>query len=267
MCYDCENAKDGKTIYYQDDCIADCSEIYGIHSKDNNTCISCKDLGLYYSFNDKKCTDKCKGELDEYLGTCIECHLFHPARIYFNETVDTPFFQNGKCVEQCNNEEGYGFYHKYIDKREDYNYILDITYCARCIEEKLFLKDQNCSSDCGEGFIIDDGHKGICNSCGKEKKYVEKIDKCLDKCPPNSRVVGNNNTCTFCLEKEFYYQDGDKDGKCLKKCESYQIINYTSYSIYDYTYNYSECIDSCEEHQIVVDNKCVGCDGNNYFLH
>ena len=284
ICYDCENALDGRTKYYENECYKNCTEVYGV--AEGNDCKTCKEKHSNFSIANQECTDTCYGIIDEYLGTCYECSLFNPQKISYplnhsclekceplflidyekkacllcNETsTEFIYYENGECVKECNKKEGYGFYYKYYN----YDYQINITYCELCVQQNLFLKDDYCTSDCGEGYYIEDGEKGICTPCKKDEKYVEKIDKCLKECPPNSRII-EKNICTFCKENEFYYQEENGDRKCLEKCERYQIVSTKNYSIDGYNYNYSECIDSCKEYEIVVDNKCIECSGSNY---
>ena len=122
----------------------------------NDSCVGCKSIGSYFSLQNKICVDECKnGGVDVLLSACEECEFFN--KLYFpyncscveqcNEFLfvvennichlwndDNRFYQDGECVDKCNNTEGYGFDTKIVLGNST-------KYCMKCINdpEKRYL--------------------------------------------------------------------------------------------------------------------------------
>ena len=159
ICYDCADEKDNRNLYFNKDCIESCAEIYGEYDADK-TCITCSEKdpkkNLYFSIKEKKCIDEeeCIGEIDNFLNICDECEnhnlLYVPKNsscvsecdfLYVNQShicklctndINNPeikhYYQNGKCVEKCNNTIGFGFMIQNFDGEE-------IQYCLECYKQ------------------------------------------------------------------------------------------------------------------------------------
>ena len=283
ICYDCPAGKNNKNIYFNDRCIENCSEIFGVDDP-KDTCKICKESNLYYSFAQNDCINKTKctkGEINDIYNYCRECSTINKVFYEHNNTcIDncdffqffeedgecllctniSKYYQNGKCVGACD-KLGYGIFPITYEEKDR---IIQTEYCTYCknISEKYYVKDGLCSEGCGSGHIINDTSNNICQTCGdNESFYVEKLEICLDKCPKGSREI-LNHTCSFCGDNLFYYENGNDIG-CLSEC-NYEIqeekVNINENTVR----TFNQC-KFCDENQTVVNHKCRGClDENNY---
>ena len=276
-CYNCEEGN--KKIYHNYNCIESCDEVYG-YQLSNNTCRLCKENGTYYSHYYKYCIDKkeCKGIINDYYFYCYECRLDDKLFFHYNSTClnncysyfikddfecklcddNDTYYDNGNCVNKCNENNGYGVYKDIAIINKTYNET--VNYCEKCktIDPKnkgYFLKNGTCEKSCGSGYYIDNQDLHICKACGTEEFYVEKIEKCLKDCPKGTRET-SDKICTYCQDFEYYYENGDEK-KCLSECN--QIILYKN----ENNISYNECI-FCSDNEIFNENKCINCSGNNY---
>jgi hypothetical protein len=129
-CYDCEK---GNKLYYDFDCIDDCSEIFGEKNEtDPKQCIKCEDKKsdnindrYFFSLEEKKCTLCENGVKDYNKNLCSECiHNDNDNKFYFG-------FLN-KCVDDCK---------KY--------YSININNICTFCEDNLYYEERynNCSID------------------------------------------------------------------------------------------------------------------------
>ena len=294
VCYDCDykvSPNDTATIYYEENCISDCEEIYGIYDEDEKTCISCKNLSLYYSFSEHNCTNRknCKAsaeDINDFFQYCKECSL--KDKLYLNysnysycvdECPDTfinsknscvlcneennTFYLNGSCVSECNETEGYGLYNK-VFKNEELNVIFNNSICQYCFEIHYFLRGNYCDISCGSGYLIRDLDNLTCKACGVDnepKYYVEKVENCYDYCPKGSREV-EENVCRYCPEGQYYHNENGVI-QCLSKNKCDIIKNHTKNSK-DIPYGFQECI-ICKDDEIIIGDTCSNnCTNENY---
>ena len=168
------------------------------------------------------------------------------------------------CTPECDFDNGFGLYYYYIYIN---NTLQENQYCEKCmnIDNKngdagYFLKNDTCEPSCGMGYIVKDVDKHICEFC--KEKYIQKYDKCLDYCPPNSREL-INNICSFCNDNEYFYP---KEKKCVSQCEKNQTHSIEYFNEDNIPFTYKQCND-CEEGFIVIDNNCTNCSGKNYLYN
>ena len=296
ICYNCQ-ATNERNIYYEENCIDSCREVYGKYSEIGNTCIPCKNNdnnNTYYSFNLDQCIppEECKAadeDINTFFNYCKECVLNENNTLFFKYNnshsycleecpipfvkdsdscvlcEDNKYYQEGKCVNECNINDGYGFYY---ETNIIYNFY-NLKYCKRClnISDGYFLRGNFCEVSCGSGYLIKDVDKHICKACGlddEHKYYVNKIEECLENCPKGSRKV-EENVCFYCDQGQYYYHNKSGDIQCLSKNKCDIIINHTQNNN-DIPYGFEECI-ICEDNEIIIGDKCFNCFIDNNYLY
>ena len=289
ICYDCDKGGDNKTIYYKEDCIASCKDIYGVPV--NKTCVACSETDTYYSFKYNKCINEsdCKaGGLDKNddLKFCKECELKNLLYFRYNSSCvnhcdeyfqeinkscefcddfnRNSYYDNGTCVDQCKKSDGYALYNKTFDFGN--NKIYTTSYCEKCldIENGYFIKGKFCESSCGAGFIVDNATARTCRECADENKkyYVEKLEDCASECPKGTKEFFEK-ICNFCPEDQYYYENGD-ERQCLGNCNQL-IKNHTKGEEEGVFYSYKECI-KCKENEKFNGYECREC-SDDYYLY
>ena len=295
-CYDCENSENDK-IYYKYNCIHSCEQIHG-QKKINETdgseyCVSCKDLSTpddswYFSYNEHKCTKCENGIKNDEKNICIECRnnvynktLFFPdlnecvesCDKYYAANIDNiscefcvnnTFLENGKCVNSCSINEGYGKDEIILEEKEIIKYE-KLNICKFCKDnkdiEKQYVKDGYCSSICNPPYIIKNFDTNVCINCEEENQYFFTNEQsCINECPNYTQII--NKTCSFCQEN--YYYDNDTNS-CNAKCKDNQTTNIGIYIGRHNNYEYKYCENlNCSDNMHIINGKCSYCLGQYY---
>ena len=240
ICYDCE--KNNK-IFYNNDCIDHCSDVYKIYNEDTKTCIGCGE-GQYFNTQNNECTSQCPedSEKDETNKVCYDCKKFGMFFLRISE-------KNSLCYRKCP-----FFYYPDNSSKE----------CKLC--ENGYYKNGVCVNDCGEGYniatiTINEKSINYCISCKDEGK-VYSNGKCIETCNEDNLIfeqngicvencgegyTKNNETqkCESCLEKGLYYYGGI----CSEHCS-----DFGQYLAWDET---DHICKKCEDSLYFEDNKCV----------
>lgn len=235
-CVDCKFNTNGKTIFYNKECISTCPPLM---EKDviNNSCkvkssiqnnqnivsnqnsnISCKTSEIKVNING---TEVCKSCIDANMfienGKCVvSCSNNNQFNENTKECLECKNLKmknsNGSisCVDFCSQSEG--FFLDFFDKN----------YCINCKENNLFIEGDTCVKTCKKNYGPDVENK--CQPCSilNTSKILE--GKCITNCPISydSMVFNKDTICRFLL----------KDNECLNNsCFNSGICNIKDYGI------------------------------------
>ena len=275
-CYDCDRAK---KIFYDYDCIDNCSEILRVPNGTNlSDCIKCEDKyhdnKYYFSKNEKNCTLCENGVKDDNKNLCSECK--------YNDDGNNSYFKIlDKCIDDCNKyysvdndsictfcENNY-YYEKgeckpnscqlpgYGMEKVTLNFTNEnktLNVCILCKDNtinksNIYFQNKKCINKC-EGDYKKIAKDNICMNCIDSKSYffIDTQD-CIDKCPDYTKSDSNAKTCEFCQENLYFY-----DNQCFQQCRD----NQTSHSdIYNDKYKYNYCIDpDCGKNEKYINGSC-----------
>ena len=301
ICYDCERKNQ---LYYNNDCINNCSEVYKLYNKEKNTCVSCEN-NQFFDTSTNKCVEKCPDnyEEDEVNKACIHCKDFNMYSFnnsnkfvcykkcpffYFSDKntyrcklcENLLYYKNGECVENCGNG--------YIKKTTEINGA-KINYCFSCkdigkvayehecyencnvIDPNLYEENGACVKDCNEGFIKNQNAKK-CESCLEKGLYYyeygnnECKEKCSDFKEPNLAWNETDHICKKC--KDSYFEDN----KCVSQCKTnskiitIERVCFTCPSSQKY-YSNGVCYENCPEYTIPnkLEDYCSYCSDDRIF--
>ena len=261
ICYDCERKN---KLYYNNDCINNCSEVFKLYNKEKKSCVSCENNKYFDTSTNNTCLDKCPEnyEIDEENKACIHCKDFN---MYSLKNSDGTF-----CYKKC------PFFY-YADK--------DSYECILC-KSGLYYKNGECVQSCGKEYVIkkaeinkntidycfsckDIGRVAFDNICYEScaNNLYEENGSCVEEC--NEGFIKNTDTkkCESCLEKGLYYYKDEKDNKeCKKKCSDFKtnlawdekdhICKDCNYYLED-----NKCVSQCKENAkiITIDKVCFTC--------
>ena len=196
ICFLCNERYKDKIYNLNGKCIEECGPGYETRIQNGSIdCYYCKDDGKYFVHN-KTCQENC----EKYSLNHNETNICY----YCNET-DLEYYQDGKCVNECNFSDAYGL--------EDYN------ICMKCSENKIDekrnkYKEGKCVSTCGT-YV---NNEGICEPCENNKFFFEY--DCYEKCPNYTVEMGDGQYCQYCHGKF-------QDGHCVEECSKGYVVNKT----------------------------------------
>ena len=258
ICYDCEIKN---KIYYNNDCLNSCSEVYKLYDKEKKTCVSCGNKKYFDTSTNNTCVDKCPDnyEIDEENKACIHCKDFNMYSLkssngalcykkcpffYYSDKEsyecklckNNQFYKNGECVEDCGN--GYSINSTEING-------IKIQYCFSCKAVGKVAYDNKCYESCNE----------------INGTLYEENGACVDKC--SEGFIQKTQKCESCLEKGLYYYNNT----CKEKCSDFKpnlAWNEADHICKDCGNLYIEdnkCVSQCKTNSriITIDKVCFTC--------
>ena len=263
-CRICED----KLVLFGEQCYSDCKE--GFY-KDNGKCVPC-DVNCNMCSSIDQCT-KCVEGTFLYQGKCVltcpdgtvgidgVCNkCAQDDCIKCPNSVDVcseckTILYNGKCIDSC--PEGTVQYGKACVKCSENCLKCDLTQCIKCTKG-LYLKENICVEECGDGFHTKDDRVCVecstknCEQCGdddvckvcKTGFYLNDENECINPCPNGYFGDDETGTCEKCPIGCAYCKSHDE---CIK-CND-------GYSFYE-----GVCIKPCPPKTTSVVQQCTPCD-------
>ena len=262
ICYDCERKN---KLYYNNDCINSCSEVYKLYDKEKKSCVACENNKYFDTSTNNTCLDKCPDnyETDKENKACIHCKDFNMYSLKnSSETL---------CYKKC------PFFY-YSDK--------DSYECKLCTSNQYY-KNGECVDDCGNGYVIqtteinkntikycfsckDIGKVAFGSECYKScnNDLYEENGACVEDC--NEGFIKNTNTkkCDSCLEKGlYYYKDENGNKECREKCSDFKPYlawdekDHICIDCNDLYFEDNKCVSQCKTNSkiITIDKVCFTC--------
>jgi hypothetical protein len=259
---------DDKLVLFGQECYSDCPK--GFY-KENGKCLSC-DVNCETCSNIDQCT-KCVDGTFLYQGKCVtvcpdgtvgidgvcnkcaqdDC-IKCPTAVDVCTECKTILY-NGKCIDSC--PDGTVQYGKACVKCSENCLKCDLTQCLKCTKG-LYLKENICVEDCGDGFHTKDDRVCVecstknCEQCGdddvckvcKTGFYLNENNECINPCPSGTFGDDETGTCEKCPVGCTYCKS---QTECIK-CND-------GYSFYE-----GVCTKPCPAKTTSVVQQCVPCD-------
>ena len=290
ICYNCESAGQ---IYYNNDCVKSCSEVYKIYDENIKECKDCEN-GKYFNTQNNECIDESECpedfEKDDINRACINCEQFEmyslnisgkilcykkcPINYYplDNKCIlcDSGKYQNGKCVENCS--PGYiEIDNNCISCKENRTIQCGDICTENCSNCANYIFEENgvCVSDCSEGYSSNDNN--ICESCLEKGLFYYK-EECKGKCADFGNYLAWNETdhiCKFCkdIDENLFFEDN----KCVKECkETARKLNSICFTCEEHQYYfYGQCNKTCPIYTVPnkIQYTCTYCPDDTYFFN